>query len=193
MMGFFRFIFYLKKYPQNYVLILSPWLYKRHHYFRVACVNEDFMVRAVACCLESRFSSSFCQKVLCDGELVCCFSESLGSDLQKQITAEMVISAAEAECQIFKKWGSRCSGLSRVSGCFSCFCDSGLHLKNVFLTSVCPERHHHSAVRNIVKQGLWGGGIVLLEVTGWVSFKVCETLKSKQWIPVGCIQFSSQG
>lgn len=44
-MGFLMFIFYLKKQAQKYVL--SPWLYKMHHYFRVACVNGDVMVRAV--------------------------------------------------------------------------------------------------------------------------------------------------
>lgn len=56
MMGFLMGFFYLYKYPQKYVL--SPWLYKMHHYFRVACVTGNSVARVVACCLESRFSLS---------------------------------------------------------------------------------------------------------------------------------------
>lgn len=176
MIGFLMFIFHLKKIPRKYVLTLNSWLCKMHCYFRVACVNGDFMICAAACYLECSFSFSICQRVACDGGLVCCFSDRLGFDLQKQITSETVISMVKAEVLNTQKIRFQVLWMLKDQWMFFCFlCLRASSKVSLFLTSpgTLP-----SAVRNIAKtarQKYCCSG-----VTGWVAIKVSEMLKSRQ-------------
>lgn len=98
------------------------------------------------------------------------------------------------KCQILKKWGSRCLGLSGVCGCFSSFCASGLCLKKVSFWLVSVPRDSTPCCKGHSQQGLWGRGMVmvLFGVTGGTSFRASEMLRSRQGVLVACIQLWKQ-